>query len=116
MPPSLPRAHARVRCVAPRGPNAFPPIVSPIFLHCTLITFIDLRYSFLPPFRCPRGKLGTARPPRMGKNAMTTARDRLWSGSIRRGRHFAARPGQRTTLLTALPVVLAGTLALTLGA
>src|SRR3954470_5760550 len=47
---------------------------------------------------------------------MTTARDRLWSGSIRRGRHVAARPGQRKTLLTALPVVLAGTLALTLGA
>jgi LysM repeat protein len=49
-------------------------------------------------------------------NAMTTARDRLWSGSIRRGRHVAARPGQRKTLLAALPMVLAGSLALTIGA
>ncbi|WP_210505315.1 LysM peptidoglycan-binding domain-containing protein [Naasia sp. SYSU D00057] len=47
---------------------------------------------------------------------MTTALDRLWSGSVRRGRHVAARPGQRKTLLTAIPVVLAGSLALTLGA
>jgi N-acetylmuramoyl-L-alanine amidase len=51
----------------------------------------------------------------MGNNAMSTALDRLWSGSARRGRHVAARPGQRKTLLTALPVVLAGSLALTLG-
>ncbi|BDZ47368.1 LysM peptidoglycan-binding domain-containing protein [Naasia aerilata] len=46
---------------------------------------------------------------------MSSALERLWSGTAGRGRHVAPRPAGRTRLLAALPVVLAGSLALTLG-